>query len=450
MPLNSNIIAIQTVTVGAGGAATIDFTNILQTYTDLVIKLSARSTANGAQNTNVNFNSNTSGYSDRILSGNGSAASSFTSGNTTKGSSCVVPGADYTSNTFGNGEIYIPNYTGSNNKSFSSDSVTENNATTSYAQMHATLWSNTAAITSISLSLSAGNFAQYSTATLYGVTSAAYGAKATGGTIYEDGTYYYHTFLSSGTFTPTQSLNADILVVAGGGAGAIGGGGAGGLLAHSSQSLTAQNYTITVGAGGVAQTNNVTTASQGNNSQFGSLTASVGGGAGGLNDNNTSPTSLLNGGSGGGGGGSNSITTPSGTGTAGQGNNGASNGGITGGGIPAGGGGGAGAAGSVPPNNTSGGNAGIGATSSLINAMGAATGAGQLSGGNYYFAGGGGGGGNGVTTFGQGGLGGGSNASNVPVANATVNTGGGGGGYNGGVNKGGNGGSGIVIVRYAK
>jgi hypothetical protein len=161
--------AIATTTVGSGGASTIDFTSIPGTYTDLVVKLSARSTANGAQNTNVNFNSNTSGYSDKILSGNGSAASSFSSGNTTKGSSCVVPGADYTASTFGNGEIYIPNYAGSNNKSFSSDSVTENNATLSYQQMHATLWSNTAAITAISLSLSSGNFAQYSTATLYGI-----------------------------------------------------------------------------------------------------------------------------------------------------------------------------------------------------------------------------------------------------------------------------------------
>ena len=64
-------------------------------------------------------------------------------------------------------------------------------------------------------------------------------AKATGGNIYTDGTYWYHAFRSaSGTFAPTQSLTADILVVAGGGGGGFastqtgrgGGGGAGGLL----------------------------------------------------------------------------------------------------------------------------------------------------------------------------------------------------------------------------
>jgi hypothetical protein len=34
--------AIKTVTVGSGGAANIDFTSIPQTYTDLVLKVSAR------------------------------------------------------------------------------------------------------------------------------------------------------------------------------------------------------------------------------------------------------------------------------------------------------------------------------------------------------------------------------------------------------------------------
>jgi hypothetical protein len=68
-----------------------------------------------------------------------------------------------------------------------------------------------------------------------------------------DGTYYYHMFPFTGTFTPTQSITADVLVIAGGGGGGGnwgGGGGAGGLLYFSSQSLTATGYTCTVGAGG--------------------------------------------------------------------------------------------------------------------------------------------------------------------------------------------------------
>ena len=41
--LNGTMTPIQTVTVGSGGAANITFSNIPQTYTDLVIKISARS-----------------------------------------------------------------------------------------------------------------------------------------------------------------------------------------------------------------------------------------------------------------------------------------------------------------------------------------------------------------------------------------------------------------------
>ena len=84
------------------------------------------------------------------------------------------------------------------------------------------LTSITAPVTSITLAALAGNLATYSTATLYGVRNAAKTAgnsiKATGGNISFDGTYVYHVFPSTGTFTPTKILTADYLVVAGGGA----------------------------------------------------------------------------------------------------------------------------------------------------------------------------------------------------------------------------------------
>jgi len=66
--------------------------------------------------------------------------------------------------------LYIPNYAGSANKSASSDSVRENNATGSIQlRLVASLWSNAAAITSVKLVPDYGNFAIYSTATLYGI-----------------------------------------------------------------------------------------------------------------------------------------------------------------------------------------------------------------------------------------------------------------------------------------
>jgi hypothetical protein len=267
-------------------------------------------------------------------------------------------------------------------------------------------------------------------------TTASYFSKARGGTVNTDGTYWYHTFTGSGTFTPTQSLTADILVVAGGGGSnndSPGGGGAGGLLTFTSQSLTATNYTCTVGSGGAYATN-------GDNSQFGSLTACVGGGRGGGNAG-----AVGNGGSGGGGTGGGTITA--GTGTSGQGNNGGA-GYSAGSPYGGGGGGGAGAAGNAG-RSTSDGAGGVGATSSLINAMGAATSTGQLSGGNYYYAGGGGGNG-GLSTAGVGGLGGGGTGQSVGTTtstNGTANTGGGAGGGN--VTQARTGGSGIIIIRYA-
>jgi hypothetical protein len=168
MPDTFNKIA--TVTVGAGGAATMAFSSIPQTYTDLIIKISLRDT-NAAvyQFSNVTFNGSTSGYSVRYLEGNGSAASSY-AGSGSALSLMLGNGANGTANIFGNTDFYIPNYTSSNAKSLSVDQVNENNATSAFALLQAGLWTGTAPITSISIGLGAGNFVQYSTATLYGIS----------------------------------------------------------------------------------------------------------------------------------------------------------------------------------------------------------------------------------------------------------------------------------------
>jgi len=81
----------------------------------------------------------------------------------------IMNESGYTASTFASGEMYIPNYAGSNSKSFSADSVQETNASLAYSYLMAGLWSNSSAITSIALTPFTGNFAQYSTATLYGI-----------------------------------------------------------------------------------------------------------------------------------------------------------------------------------------------------------------------------------------------------------------------------------------
>ena len=163
---------ISSVTVGSGGAANIEFTSIPATYTDLVLKLSLRASISSVDGARITFNNSTSGYSYRLLYGNGSGAFSY------NGSSQSYMGLDYSNgtstlaNTFSNGELYIPNYAGSNYKSVSADNVTEDNATAGYIIPTVFLWDNTSAITSIKMVQSSGNIAQYSTAYLYGISNA--------------------------------------------------------------------------------------------------------------------------------------------------------------------------------------------------------------------------------------------------------------------------------------
>jgi hypothetical protein len=162
-------IKIASVTVGSGGASSIDFTSIPSTYTDLLVKVSGRKTSTGGSNLQMQFNGSTSGYSQRVLLGNGSTAASYS--DTSEIGFMYVTTSSDTSNTFSSTDIYIPNYAGSNNKSVSIDNVQENNGTTANAALTAALWSNSAAINRVYLQIAngAGTFAQYSTATLYGI-----------------------------------------------------------------------------------------------------------------------------------------------------------------------------------------------------------------------------------------------------------------------------------------
>ena len=169
MPSNTYTL-IASSTVGSGGASSIDFTSIPSTYTDLVLICSLRvSRASTVNNTVIKFNGSSSSYSEKVLYGSGSSAGSYSDTQIYD----VNNAANSTANTFANSQFYIPNYAGSANKSVSNDSVSENNATSATSQLVAGLWSNTAAITSISLTDYSGtNFVQYSTAYLYGVKNA--------------------------------------------------------------------------------------------------------------------------------------------------------------------------------------------------------------------------------------------------------------------------------------
>jgi hypothetical protein len=168
MPNTFELIASSTV--GSGGASDITFSSIASTWTDLVVKGSLRgSRSDFYDSLDVEFNG--SAGSSRYLYGIGSSGSQG-SGTFATRIRVQLTGATATSNTFANFEMYVPNYTSSNYKSTSIDAVGENNATDSYANLSAGLWSSSSAITSIKLYFPSFNILQHSTAYLYGVKNA--------------------------------------------------------------------------------------------------------------------------------------------------------------------------------------------------------------------------------------------------------------------------------------
>ena len=160
---------IASSTVGSSGTSNIDFISIPNTYTDLKLLVSARNTTTGEQEfIKIKFNSNTSSYTLRTLQGNGYLPSSETYSQPWAG--FAVGTNAVAASLFSNNEIYIPNYNSSEYKSFSVDSVAERNEAYNQLILSANLWSNTAAITSINLSMEGGyNFIQYSNFYLYGI-----------------------------------------------------------------------------------------------------------------------------------------------------------------------------------------------------------------------------------------------------------------------------------------
>jgi hypothetical protein len=252
------------------------------------------------------------------------------------------------------------------------------------------------------------------------------GMASTGGQIVISGSYQYHIFTTSGTFTilSAAGIAAEYLIVGGGGAGGksnypnsprgAGGGGAGGYRVFS-QTIPKGSYSVVVGAGGAPTTLN---GLNGSNSTFNSY-SSAGGGGGGGTDVQGYPYSGLAGGS---GGGSGHDVTAGGLGntpsvTPRQGYNGGSSANTN---SPYNGSGGGGSSGAGGP----------GGGSTPYGGMGTA----WLD-GNYYAGGGNGSGGTGGTLGGGG----------APGVSGVNGTGGGGGGAH--LTTPGSGGSGVVIIR---
>ncbi len=271
--------------------------------------------------------------------------------------------------------------------------------------------------------------------------------KILGGSVVTSGDYdelvlKFTDTAAAGSLVISSGVKASVrtLVVGGGGAGgtsttstsvgAGGGGGAGGFI-DQTQTLEADNYTITVGAGGAAATSTDTAVgNNGNDSSFVGTSVSVvakGGGGGGAQ-------SVGNAGGSGGGGSYGSAACNGGSGTTDQGNGGGKGNNKKYGG----GGGGAGGAGSVTSSFPGPGAGGVGKTSDIVL---------DESGDPIYYAGGGGGGSMGAYASSRGLGGGGIGGTSSSSANAGEDGTGGGGGGSGSTAPGGKGGNGVVILR---
>jgi hypothetical protein len=173
MPNTITLLASTTVT--ATPVTVISFTSIPQTYTDLMIMTSCRTTdtinSNYASDVLIVFNSTTSGYQNYFSRNNTSTLNAFTSTPSTSANGLLGSGRNATANTYAGGTMYIPNYTTSLNKNFYAHTAIESN-NASYDSANLAVggtWNNSAAITRIDCTDGYGGYAIGSMINLYGI-----------------------------------------------------------------------------------------------------------------------------------------------------------------------------------------------------------------------------------------------------------------------------------------
>ena len=161
---------IATTTLGSA-AATITFSSIPATYTDLRIVIPFfKETATSQTSVVVQFNSDTgTNYSFTSVSGNGSSASSTRSSNDNYIYANFM--TDATSTNLCLTTIDVFSYAGSTNKTVLATGSADKNGSGSIERIVG-LWRNTSAINTVALKSQIGNFASGTTATLYGIKNA--------------------------------------------------------------------------------------------------------------------------------------------------------------------------------------------------------------------------------------------------------------------------------------
>ena len=169
--VTNSFASIATVTVGSGGASSINFSSIPSTYTHLQLRgISRGGYAESDDTIYTTFNGDTAAnYSFHNLLGTGSAA--YANAGTSQSNIQIarIAEASLTSNDFATAVIDILDYTNTNKyKTTRSLSGWDGNGSGDIRLISGN-WRSTSAITSITLTPGSGSFLQYTQFALYGV-----------------------------------------------------------------------------------------------------------------------------------------------------------------------------------------------------------------------------------------------------------------------------------------
>jgi hypothetical protein len=165
MPSTYEPIATQTL---GSSAVSVTFSSIASTYTDLVLICNPSMSASTNQPV-ITLNSDTgTSYSTTSLRGDGSSAAS--SRHTNIAGWYPVPGPGVGTN--GNPEPWIVQIMNYSNTTTFKTALSRFNNPISYVTTNVHLWRNTAAVSTVAITMEAGTFNTGSTFTLYGIKAA--------------------------------------------------------------------------------------------------------------------------------------------------------------------------------------------------------------------------------------------------------------------------------------
>lgn len=169
--------SIATVTVGSGGASSMEFTSIPSTYQHLQVRIVARTnrSATGDQ-LGVRLNSDSgSNYAYHQLEGDGSSASAYgETGKTWGYAGYGAASATASASIFGATVLDILDYGDMNKNTVLRLHGSYDSNGAGRVNLASALWVNTAAVTSVVvIPLNGTSFAQHSTAALYGLKAPA-------------------------------------------------------------------------------------------------------------------------------------------------------------------------------------------------------------------------------------------------------------------------------------